>query len=1368
MSNGTLDPLNILVAPKKATGTDASDPLGILKKKANGSVSKDGGTVGASSGNAQSKLFDGNQSGATAGAMAGLQPIVEETPVPEIISTGFEFDNTKKYVPVNQDKFGNPLLITPNGAPLSINPRTIPITPSTKDDKTYITELQERLSNGRITEQDEIVLKKNRNPLSTFNADDDSKLQTLIVANVPEAAAISNFQIPSIIGDLLGISGKTFAEVSATPEGKLAQVNYLKEKLKREQLQEDLQKNAGLEVSDASAGELNTARKEQFDELELLQKKLGTQLAKAGESEIEANVSTDESGNQLQKLTNRIFITSPLTKTVGQGLVASEVIETKQNLPVEFSTGLNYLKYVEPVEFERITRSLKNGEAISESQIATITAQGIEIAESRLQDKYSANEIDKPEYIRQATLLQQGRYKNIVENKETLRALLSEGIANYQDDVNIKLENATNTGLAGKIFGHRWNYTDEEIQTSGEAVAKAYGLDPNDANVQNALKYLKDNEGAMILQNSIAKSGFVRDFAKGLASPIRGISSSIEDIGKTDAEIYAEGQSQGNVKVAEKRLKRIDNSWEGTVASVAEGTGQFVTQAALAYAGSGVVGTVGRALVTENAVAGAAANNAIANVLINTKGGLSTFITSYAQSYDGNLKQAQAYTADENVAHNVAIGMSGLEGMTELILSPLDIARGIGRTLIKPKTSTQKIVDIISDEKILNKKSVIKDFLSGTMRAGLQSSKVIATEIGEEEVVALADYAANAILNPNSQSFQNRDLMNEVVNTANQTGLSMAIPALLSGIGAGSANNFEKGTLLIAAQNRQHLLDDMQKRVTEGKMSEDEYNEKALIINTAETANAQIPQKADNQKLNSQQKADYVFSRVTEAVLNKKMEESKDEAEKTILSEKIKNEQNYRLEILKSTGNENDIQPQQVSESTDAENTVATNQPQTETTQVPESKVAEVVIDTETFNQVKASASDVQVPVLKTAIENGDENTVTEVLKEVSDQWHDEGTRAQTERDFGKVITDAAIKLYPQESQKSLVIDENGTAPQTNETQTTETPTGENIEGITAESNAAATEAVTEPEAQIVQSQPERTINKDNKADFTTKSGKQVVSFANGDLEVKDTKTGQPVSTKTQKKALQEYADNFDYTVGEFAIEPPPTIQSEVELNDHIIENSNNPYEVAEVYINEEPTTQPLSTVERFIADYGIGKVKEASYNEFGDRNNMGMSKAKSYINSKTGRALDEVALEMSDHYGIEITPQDLVDFMDRFPNGEGQALREVESETAVRAASKFKELTGINLNKEIATKAIEQQFNKLSKAEQAIAQQDYETREQLESAYWQEYTATNGFTEESVSSETTQPSEENRSTETVAEPSPTCNIAYLNSFFKI
>jgi len=635
-----------------------------------------------------------------------------------------------------------------------------------------------------------------------------------------------------------------------------------------------------------------------------LRNKLAAELTIEGENEIDANISTDESGNLLNKTTNRLMAISQNPSSITSGLIgiSQETSERIDKLPSQFVTGLNYLKNSEPVIFERITDALQKGLPISESQIATITQQGVELEQARFKRKLDKEQITPEDYSAKALELNTVRKNNLLDNNETLRAFLSDGAANILDELGKKKNAAADmiNPVSSYAFGHTWNYDDAEIKYAAEEYAKKNGLDPQDGRIQKAIKYLQDNEGSMIMENSIAKAGGVRELFKGLAEPIRGISNSVEDLAKSSNDVYVESQSQGNTNVSEKRLKLEDTGIRGVVNDVVKGTGQFVTQAGLAYLTSGAVGAAGKALLASETAVG----SNIGSALMNTKDGISTFITSYAQSYDSNLKTALNYTSDNQLAKQVASVNSALEGATELFLSPLDIAKGIGAKFAS-KGVTEDLLKVLSDKNLMKNPDKLKDFLTKTIKGISGTSYVVGAEIGEETVTQIADYVTNATLNPNSQSFQNRDLQNELTVTAYQTGLSMVIPALLNGIGAANANTFSKGSLLVAAQNRQKLIEGLDEDLALNNIDQDEYNEKAQIINTAAVVNAELPLKADGAKLNTDEKADYIFSRTSEAVMKNKIEKSKDEAEKRILEGKIKEQQDFRTELLKSKNETN-------------------------------------------------------------------------------------------------------------------------------------------------------------------------------------------------------------------------------------------------------------------------------------------------------------------------------------------------------------------------------------------------------------------------------------------------------------------------------
>jgi len=713
-----------------------------------------------------------------------------------------------------------------------------------------------------------------------------------------------------------------------------------------------------------------------LEKVQDIKKKAWREIVQLGHDKVDAVVRRDESGNFLNKTFNRLLAASPSGGALGGARISQETIDRIDKLPQQFATGLNYLEGVEPEEYKRIVDALQKGMPISESQVATIVNQGIDIESERLKRESGAIEQNikpqtdrlqaisnrlseiKPiiegyekrvnskerlspseiaEYknsinqynalVNESKPLQQSinsvaadfdkkqkdlikvREDNILNNQEVLRAFISEGVAEFGDVLGKATQiNAgiPNKGISDYFLGHTWNYSDNEIKGWGEKYMKQNGFDPTDARVQQAIKYLQDNEGAMIMQNSIAKAGGIREFFfKGAAEPIRGTVNFIADLGKSENDIYAEGQSQGNVNVSEKRLKSEDTGIRGVINDVVKGAGQFATQAGMMEFGSMPFNAAGKLLLGRAGQAALAGDIAVADMgikdvagklLTTQKNNLSVFTTSYAMAYDQNLKQALNYTSNNQLAKRVAMVNSMLEGATELFLSPLEIAeKGIARFSQK---QTKDLLKIMADESLKDNPGKLLDYTKRILSGIAETAKVARAEIGEEYVTRIADYVTNAILNPNSQSFQNRDLASELGTTAYQTGLSMAIPALLSGVGAAKANGFSKGSLMVAGQNRQKMIDAYQKDLAEGRITQQQYNANVALVNTAAQANDELPKKADGTSLTTDEKANYIFSRVTEAMLTKKINSIQDAAEKKLLNKKVVDQQNYRAKIL--------------------------------------------------------------------------------------------------------------------------------------------------------------------------------------------------------------------------------------------------------------------------------------------------------------------------------------------------------------------------------------------------------------------------------------------------------------------------------------
>jgi hypothetical protein len=266
-----------------------------------------------------------------------------------------------------------------------------------------------------------------------------------------------------------------------------------------------------------------------------------------------------------------------------------------------------------------------------------------------------------------------------------------------------------------------------------------------------------------------------------------------------------------------------------------------------------------------------------------------------------------------------------------------------------------------------------------------------------------------------------------------------------------------------------------------------------------------------------------------------------------------------------------------------------------------------------------------------------------------------------------------------------------------------------------------------------------KTLSVDNK-EYTTKTGRQKVILKDNDLKVIDTKTGKEASPATRKKALDEYVDRYDFSKGktaqENAKEAPEGLGIE-ELNKFTIEQSENPLEIASAYIYEEPISKFAESKDALIAEFGVGKITQESFKRWKDENLITGGMALTYFNKKEGLPLDVLAKSMSDHYGREIDPQDIANFIVKYPSGSSAALREIESPTGRLAAERFKEVTGLDLYRNMAEKIVNAEFEKKKQIEKDLIKEDYETAQQLEDAYWSAYKETDGFTKESPIGET-------------------------------
>lgn len=257
--------------------------------------------------------------------------------------------------------------------------------------------------------------------------------------------------------------------------------------------------------------------------------------------------------------------------------------------------------------------------------------------------------------------------------------------------------------------------------------------------------------------------------------------------------------------------------------------------------------------------------------------------------------------------------------------------------------------------------------------------------------------------------------------------------------------------------------------------------------------------------------------------------------------------------------------------------------------------------------------------------------------------------------------------------------------------------TGNEIKGIGSKGKA------------LINSLNAKEKNPTKKYKLTEKGQAFNVEYKNGKLEVTKSDRSK-VSKPTERAVLRKHADNYDFTQGEKAVD-----RMDFEGQDwdnEVDKKSNNASEVAEAvnYASFEDISN-LTPEERTNYKDGVifdslDKITERGFYDNGDRNKTTNKTAKEYF-SEDGRKIDDLADELSRDNGIEITPGDIADFIERHPNGKKEfKTRQKENlsqeqikknNTAFDLKNKFTELTGLPATPEFLLKAVEQATRKFA-----------------------------------------------------------------------
>lgn len=189
-------------------------------------------------------------------------------------------------------------------------------------------------------------------------------------------------------------------------------------------------------------------------------------------------------------------------------------------------------------------------------------------------------------------------------------------------------------------------------------------------------------------------------------------------------------------------------------------------------------------------------------------------------------------------------------------------------------------------------------------------------------------------------------------------------------------------------------------------------------------------------------------------------------------------------------------------------------------------------------------------------------------------------------------------------------------------------------------------------------------------------------------LVIADQQTGKVISKRSDlyKKLYSEYKSEQleHFKKGQRA--KLIAGMNEKEVAREIADSSRNPEEIAEAYlielIRERDTTSNYSK-EGVIAN-NLNPFPLWGIDRFGDRNHLEGQKQilLNYV-SKKGTPIDTQAQALSEDFGMEITPEDIYDFVTSHPSGAQTFF--TSNENVSRLQERFAELTGVTLDEEYA-----------------------------------------------------------------------------------
>ena len=560
--------------------------------------------------------------------------------------------------------------------------------------------------------------------------------------------------------------------------------------------------------------------------------------------------------NQIKTAITRVNIDRESGEDIPIDKFAKDDAENQNN----FQTGLNYTQYTNPAKYKNVIRALAEKEKVADSDFRNISLIGQDINN----EKIFREGADNPEAI--------GKEKNLdYTTRQDKKSIYAGQIGEY---------------LKQQGFTNRGQFTPKQIKQA------ALNLGLSNKSVVDELAA----EEGILFYDAIPKSGKMEAFVRGTMQPAEGIRSTIDALTKDDSENYLKNQQfdvgiggqkvyDGKGQMGTRLASDRSNIWYDAI----EGFGQFVPQVLLTK-GIGAplkgVAAFGASQVPRAALTATQGAN-----IVNYGG---TFISTYFQEYGSAYQDGLDKTGDPRIAKAMGV-INGISAASFELFLPdtkiADKAAGIFR-----KNYAGDIIDVLKkggkpEDILRNGKNIIEKFVGETLGIAKQ-------EIKEEVGTNIVNYITESIFSPKTAA--DRDLANEVMETARATAVSMMIPAVLGGAGAARKNtDFTVNSLHSAAINFDTYKESLEKALIYDQITQEEFNKGVQLLSTHRKSISDAPHESSKGNvLSSSERNEYAYQETLIKNYKNELNDEQSDVAKKDIQTKIKKAQDIQEQIL--------------------------------------------------------------------------------------------------------------------------------------------------------------------------------------------------------------------------------------------------------------------------------------------------------------------------------------------------------------------------------------------------------------------------------------------------------------------------------------